>query len=123
MGCAPPRNPCRVIGAVGAHSARAPHIGFLAQNLRSYRGLRGYRCRRVEGGAPHQMYLVRGAGASATAPIAAELLVDEAACAADQLNVAGLNVCGDHLRDFLRELVDGVELAGGLAALLNSTGV
>ena len=37
--------------------------------------------------------------------------------------MAGLNVCGDHLRDFLRELVDGVELAGGLAALLNSAGV
>ena len=37
--------------------------------------------------------------------------------------MAGLNVCGDHLRDFLRELVDGVKLAGGLAALLNSAGV
>ena len=51
-----------------AHGARVPHIGFLA------RSLRGYRCRRVRGGAPHQMYLVRGAGASATAPIAAEVI-------------------------------------------------
>ena len=57
-----------------AHSARVPHIGLLAQNLRSYRSLRGYRCRRFRGGAPHQMYLVRGAGASATAPIAAEVI-------------------------------------------------
>ncbi len=53
-------------------------------------------------------------------PIAAEVIVDEAAAPLDQLNVAGLNVCGDYLRDFLRELVDGRVCRSVFMALLNS---